>query len=239
MTTPVTDVALLDSMNAEAREVAVTSMLDQARQWLERAKESTAPAQDVAEFKAFIATVAEASKQKKLSEAIQLDAVEMVRRSERALGVAIRQGQEVGAIAPRGSTAFRGNQHTRGEDREPASTSPTDFFSNHQERTETYAVTDGVSDEQFESALAEAKEEGNLSRANVVRKVADRAPSRSERKPAKPSAEVTILNDIRLYLRTLARSPQIARLSDAGRQHLIDALQDTITQIEGIEGNGS
>lgn len=32
-------------------------------------------------------------------------------------------------------------------------------------------MTDGVSDEQFETAIDEAKDEGNLSRANVVRKV--------------------------------------------------------------------
>ena len=53
-----------------------------------------------------------------------------------------------------------------------------------------------------------------------------------ERKAIKPSAEVTIINDIRLYLRTLARSPQVARLSEAGKQHLINALQDTINQLE-------
>jgi hypothetical protein len=38
------------------------------------------------------------------------------------------------------------------------------------ERTEA-AVMGSVSDEQFDAALAEAKAEGNLSRANVVRKV--------------------------------------------------------------------
>jgi len=32
-------------------------------------------------------------------------------------------------------------------------------------------MTDGVSDEEFERALAEAKAEGNLSRANVIRKI--------------------------------------------------------------------
>ncbi len=36
-------------------------------------------------------------------------------------------------------------------------------------------MTDGVSDEQFEEALTEAREEGNLSRANVARKCKDRA----------------------------------------------------------------
>jgi len=32
-----------------------------------------------------------------------------------------------------------------------------------------YGLTDGVSDERFDEALTEAKDEGNLSRANVIR----------------------------------------------------------------------
>ena len=35
-------------------------------------------------------------------------------------------------------------------------------------------MTDGVSDTDFEDALGEAKSEGNLSRANVVRKIRQR-----------------------------------------------------------------
>lgn len=34
-----------------------------------------------------------------------------------------------------------------------------------------YDMTDDVSDEQFEEVLAEAKDEGNMSRSNVVRKI--------------------------------------------------------------------
>lgn len=146
-------------------------MLDQSRQWLDRVLEATNPAREVSEFKAFAATVAEAAKQKKLSESIQLDAVEMVRRSERALGVAIRKGQEAGDLQSRGSTAFRGNQHVPADRPQESFTSTDEFFSGGKERTDTYAMTDGVSDAQFEEALSEAKEEGNLSRANVVRKV--------------------------------------------------------------------
>lgn len=37
--------------------------------------------------------------------------------------------------------------------------------------THTYAMTDGVTDEEFNSVVESAKHEGNLSRANVVRKV--------------------------------------------------------------------
>ena len=100
--TPSADVALLDSLPREQQELAVTLMLDQSKQWLDRAMQATNPARAVSDFKAFIATVSEASKQKKLSEGIQLDATEMVRRAERALGVAIREGQEAGTIARRG-----------------------------------------------------------------------------------------------------------------------------------------
>ena len=169
------DVAALETLSVEAQELAVTRMLDQSRQWLDRALEATNPAREVADFKAFIATVAEAAKQKKLSEAIQLDAVEMVRRSERALGVAIRKGQDAGEIgsAHNGAASRHRDQVVTGNSVLP---SPTDFAPKH-ELTNThggiYDVTDGVTDEQFDSAIAEAKEEGNLSRANVVRKVAE------------------------------------------------------------------
>ena len=39
-----------------------------------------------------------------------------------------------------------------------------------------YDMTDGVPDEKFEAAITEAKTEGNLSRANVVRKVTGQQP---------------------------------------------------------------
>jgi hypothetical protein len=169
------DVAELERLTPEGREVAVTSMLDQARQWLDRAVASTAPAQDVAEFKAFVATVAEAAKQKKLSEGIQLDAVEMVRRSERALGVAIRQGQEAGEIGGRhDGTATAHREAHRGVANITVPPSPSEFAPKHELAATNggiYDITDGVTDEQFEAALSEAREEGNLSRANVVRKV--------------------------------------------------------------------
>lgn len=175
-----TDMATLETLPREAQELAITSMLDQSRQWLDRALEATNPAREVSEFKAFVATVAEAAKQKKLSESIQLDAVEMVRRSERALGVAIRKGQDAGEITSRTNQPFYGNQHTAGLGPQESQASPDEFFAGGKERADTYAMTDDVSDEQFEQALSEAKEEGNLSRANVVRKVASLTSYRDE-----------------------------------------------------------
>jgi hypothetical protein len=71
-------------------------------------------------------------------------------RAEQGLAGAVRKGQ--------GTGQFLGPVHPG-----PART-----------RTEIYAMTDGVSDEEFEQALAEAKAEGNLSRVNVLRKLRQR-----------------------------------------------------------------
>jgi hypothetical protein len=49
--------------------------------------------------------------------------------------------------------------------------SPVEIFNNHAEATDSYAMADGVSDEEFELAISEAKDDGNLSRANVRRSV--------------------------------------------------------------------
>lgn len=170
--TAVTDVALLDSLPKEQQELAVTMMLDQGRQWLERALEATNPARKVADFKAFVATVSEASKQKKLSEGIQLDALEMVRRAERALGVAIRKGQEAGEIATGGQAGGLAstNADQRRADRTLLPTS-SDFTSGSHERSDIYAMADSATDEEYEEVIEEAKLEGNLSRSNVVRKI--------------------------------------------------------------------
>jgi predicted DNA-binding transcriptional regulator AlpA/DNA-binding helix-hairpin-helix protein with protein kinase domain len=121
------DVAMLDRLDKASQEIAVTRMLDQSKQWLDRAMEATNPAREVAEFKAFVATVSEASKQKKLSEGIQLDSTEMVRRAERALGVAIRKGQEAGEIADKGQRNVYAGPSPIDKIADSALSSPTEF----------------------------------------------------------------------------------------------------------------
>lgn len=61
--------------------------------------------------------------------------------------------------------------------------STRDYFAHNNEMTEIYALTDGVSDDAFDAALEEAREEGNLSRANVVRKVASHSPASVDPEP--------------------------------------------------------
>lgn len=181
------DVTMLESLPTEQQELAVSMMLDQSKQWLDRAMEATNPAREVSDFKAFVATVAEASKQKKLSEGIQLDAVEMVRRAERSLAVAIRKGQDAGEIERHDEARSRAGKVARGTHQDGddilMKAKPTDFAKSYElshSNGGLYDLADGVSDEQFEEALAVAKEEGNLSRANVVRKVTELSTFREQ-----------------------------------------------------------
>lgn len=151
------------NLPVEQRGQLITRALVESKQWLAVATKGTDPT-PIAHFKAWAATVAEMTKQKGLAEDIQLDALEMVRRAERGIGVAIRNGQEAGTIVKQGEI---GNGRSSREEHLHAS----DFFAGGGTQTETYAMTDAVSDDQFEDALEEAREEKNLSRRNVVRKI--------------------------------------------------------------------
>lgn len=173
---PADDMAAIEALDPQAQEIAVTHMLTEARSWLAHAVEVSGPA-SIATFKAQMATVVEATKQLGLSKEIQLDAVEMVRRAERAVGLAIRKGQVEGTIAKRGDVGgspapgVRGGASgsPRGGDLDrPSQIIGADSGS---ELTPLYALADGISDEQFDDAIAEAKSEADLSRRNVVRKI--------------------------------------------------------------------
>lgn len=157
---------------------AVSDYLSKARDWLATAVEMTGPEQ-IAAAKAEIATAAEATKQLGLSKEIQLDAQEMVRRAEYALGKAIRKGQEEGTVRVRGQrsgTFNRWNGETV-DNRNSTKASPTDFASDTELNGNATTGQAGImhlaeaAPEQLDAALDEAKAEGNLSRANVVRKV--------------------------------------------------------------------
>lgn len=173
------------------QEMAVSMYLEQARDRLADALERTGP-EAVANIKAEVATAAEAAKQLGLSKEIRDDAAEMVRRAEYALGKAIRKGQEEGTVARKGSRPNGISPHERngrpvaGHIPDPnlsSLPSPTSFVSGDQERTEIYAMSDGVTEEEFEEVLTEAREEGSVSRANVVRKIKGQqsGPTRQQR----------------------------------------------------------
>lgn len=180
---PAVKPADIAALPADQRGAVITQALTESKSWLAVATQMTDPT-PIAEFKAWAATVAEMTRQKGLAEDIQLDALEMVRRAERGIGVAVRNGQASGAIqAPHKSggpardyTRVRNGQeeHVRVSQeqvREAKPMSPSSLFSSGADRTATYSVTDGVTDDEFEEALDAARSERNLSRANVIRKV--------------------------------------------------------------------
>lgn len=167
------------------REMAVSSYLEQARDWLATAVEKTGP-EEIANAKAQIATAAEATKQLGLSKEIQLDAQEMVRRAEYALSKAIRQGQDEGTISkPHLSRPFRGLDVDHPDIKRMSDLVGKSEWNGGGNGHAGINTLADVEPEDFEVALAEAKEEGNASRANVVRKIRDKkapaAPSRADR----------------------------------------------------------
>lgn len=89
------------NLPAEQREKALEFQLDRARTALALALEAS-DVHMVAQIKSGTAVMEKLSKELRLSKECQLDAAEMVRRSEYALGKAIRQGQASGTIRTQG-----------------------------------------------------------------------------------------------------------------------------------------
>jgi hypothetical protein len=155
----------------------VVQACQRAKAWLWEALEC-GEIEQIAEIKSQAEAVRVYTTQKQLGKDAQLAAAEIVRRAERGIGVAIRRGQETGEIAKRGQRGgcgaagvYGGNRGARHGEHRGSSGS---FFRHDDERADAYAMTDGISDTDFEDALGEAKAEGNLSRANVVRKIRQR-----------------------------------------------------------------
>ncbi len=193
-----TDPSEIDKLDDETRAQFVTNALVESKSWLAVATKGTDP-KPIAEFRAWAAIVAEATKQRNLAAEIQLDAQEMVRRAERGIGQAVRNGQEAGTIAKRGSIGGCGVAGALGavpgSSRQEDLGRPADYLPpGGGAMSDTYAMTDDVTDEQFDTAIGEAKAEGNLSRANVVRKVNNPGPSTAKVERLRRIAELAAKN---------------------------------------------
>lgn len=142
----------------------VVMCCERAKTWLAQAVEQ-GDIESIVETKSQAEAIRVYTMQKQLGKDTELAAAEIVRRAERGIGVAIRRGQEAGLIKRRGDTDYRPAQDGR------VPTNVPDVFAHKDERQDIYAMTDGVSDEQFEQAITQAKAEENLSRAHVKRKI--------------------------------------------------------------------
>lgn len=170
------NVESLDLMADPARYVIAAC--ERAKTWLVQALEH-GDIDQIVELKSQAEAIRIYTMQKQLAKDAQLSAMEIVRRAERGLGVAVRKGQDAGVIrskrdgSPGTSSDYLRNGKTvrAASSRVTTKPSPGQFFKTHDEWHDVYAMTDGVTDEQFEDSVADAKTEGNLSRANVIRKI--------------------------------------------------------------------
>ena len=220
---------------------------DRARTWLQEVLEHGDIGQ-IAECKSQAEAVRVYTMSKQLGRDAQLSATEIVRRAERGIAVAIRRGQQAGMIARRGERGSRGAAGVHGGN--PGDTrgdhlgSSASFFRHGSERAGAYAMTDGVPEADFEKAVAEAKAEGNLSRANLVRKIRERhgqdtggpgtpVPDPADRSPEAAQARRDLIARLaagRLTSRQIAAQLQITdqRLREIVREHGIAIPADAV-----------
>lgn len=174
-----TDLALI-AQDPSALEAAgdagafVVLACERAKTWLTQAIEH-GDIDQLIEMKSQADAIRVYTRQKELGKDAELAAAEIVRRAERGLGIAIKRGQEQGTVAKSGDVgglrttgSFGGAEagHGRGQHL----LKPSDVIADNNARSEFYNWA-AQSEETFDDAIAEAKTEGNLSRANVMRKV--------------------------------------------------------------------
>lgn len=155
----------------------VIQACERVKAWLQEALEHGGDIEQIVEVKSQAEAIRVYTMQKQLGKDAELSATEIVRRAERGIGLAIRKGQEAGEI--RGPHQGRlANQHGSTElIRSPAEFASTGELHGSGSTAGIYEMTDQVSDQEFDEAVATARDEKNLSRANVVRKVrARKAP---------------------------------------------------------------
>lgn len=179
----------------------VIEACERAKQWLTYVLDH-GDISAIVELKSQAEAIRVYTAQKQIGKDAELAAAEVVRRAERGIGVAIRRGQEAGTIRKLGDAAplpkepYQRVRNGRVEvvqppvfDEYPRLESPRRYLPHPDDMTKTYAVTDGVSDDAYDTAIAEAKAEGNLSRANVIRKV--------KAEPPKPTGRPELLRKTR------------------------------------------
>lgn len=114
---------------------------------------------------------------KELGHDAELSAQEIVRRAERGLAIAVTRGQDEGTVA-KGSGGDRKSNVPAGH-----LISAREIFGAGRAETESKLMA-SVDDDTFDAGIEEAKEAGDLSRKNVLRKIGkprdDKGAARSE-----------------------------------------------------------
>src|SRR5215469_2041773 len=243
----------------------VLAACERAKSWLREALEH-GEIEQIAEVKSRAEAVRVYTAQKQLGKDAQLAAAEIVRRAERGIGVAIRRGQQNGEIRRRGDHG--GRAAGNGDSNTISRPGPADYATTGElrgNRAGIYHLTDGVSEEDFEEALAGAKAGQDLSRANVVRKIRQRrcrppgpgqqVPAPADRSATAAQARRALIGDLAgrglssrqiadqlgigdHRVRAVAREHGIAIRADAvlGRTRRLDSSRIVRQTVDALEG---
>lgn len=166
--------------------------LDRAKTWLVQALEH-GDIDGIVELRSQAEAIRTYTVQKQLGKDTVLSATEIIRRAERGLGIAVKQAQAEGNLP--GEPGQR--------QRAPVHATPDvlrDIFgkapSGTHRRVDGYVMA-ATESEVFEAVIAEAKAEGDLSRANVVRKIkGEPKPERAPSQPKEPSKPISTRDPI-------------------------------------------
>lgn len=199
------------------------------------------PINEVASLKGEMATIQTATKELGMSKEAQELSAEAVRRCQWTLRKAATRDQELGKVATRSSSlvpgARTGGPASRSSSDLP---SPKSFFGSVAEYEDANAMAELDAD-QFDGVLAEAKAEGNLSRANVARKAREQADPARRTAPNR-RALPDVARDLGIDLRRLTERFERLQSDDRFgrnknevaahlRHHLAHALQ-VLTDLE-------
>jgi hypothetical protein len=242
-----TDLALAADPEAVERSADpagfVVAACERARAWLREALQH-GEIEPIAEIKSQAEAVRVYTAQRQLGKDAQLAAAEIVRRAERGIGLAIRRGQQNGKIRGRGDHGGRATGI--GDGNTISKPGPADYATTGELRGNgagIYHLTDGVTEEDFEEALGEAKTEQDLSRANVVRKIRQRrgspsepgqqVPAPADRSPAAAQARRKLIGDLAgrgMSSRQIADQLGIGdhRVRAVAREHVIAIPADAV-----------
>jgi hypothetical protein len=245
------DLAVIDP--GDALELAddpgafVVMALERGKSWLAEALEH-GDLDALVNAKGWAATLRTAVMQKQLGHDAELSATELVRRAERCIGLGIRQGQKEGEIASRGHNNRQNSMTSSSTPRPISDFVPPLELTSGGNQPGYYALTDDVSDEQFEDAIVEAKTERNLSRANVVRKVKGEPTDERVQTAARLAASAHTTSQIAAQLgygregmtNFLKRHGiEVPADSVVGKQRNFDSRRIVATTIDAVNGIGS
>lgn len=171
-------IAALETSDPERAELEITDALTFSNEMLRAVSDVTQHAPERAArlasagagaAKLVAAQAAEFAKRLDLSKDTRLEAEMQVRRWERCKSAALIEGQSAGVFLAQGEKVTQGDLSKISMYDEL--TTKREFHGAGPARPGIRDLASGVTDDQFESALTTARAEGNVSRANVVRKL--------------------------------------------------------------------